>query len=55
MENMRGHGQGTYCTKMGADKLAENNPNAQKFICPNFLSKPESLGFLMKNSFIERS
>ena len=23
------HGQGTHCTKMGADKLAENTPNAQ--------------------------
>ena len=25
------HGQGTHCTKMGADKLA----NAPKFICPS--------------------
>ena len=29
------HGQGTHCTKMGADKLAENTPNAPKFICPS--------------------
>jgi hypothetical protein len=39
------HGQGTHCTKMGADKLAENTPNAPKFIRPNCLSKPKSLGF----------
>ena len=25
------HGQGTHCTKMGADSLAENIPNAQNF------------------------
>ena len=30
------HGQGTHSTKMGANKSAENNPNAPKFICPNF-------------------
>ena len=30
------HGQGTHCTKMGADELAENTPNAPKLICPNF-------------------
>ena len=41
----RKHGQGTHCTKMGADKLAENNPNAQTFIFPNCLLKPKSLGF----------
>jgi hypothetical protein len=28
------HGQGTHCTKMGADSLAENTPNASEFICP---------------------
>ena len=32
-------------TKMGADKLAENTPNAPKFIGPNCLPKPKSLGF----------
>ena len=32
-------------TKMGADKAAENTPNAPKFICPNCLPKPKSLGF----------
>ena len=26
---------------MGADKLAENTPNAPKFICPNCLPKPK--------------
>ena len=29
------HGQGTQCTKKGADKSAENTPSAPKFICPN--------------------
>ena len=33
---------------MGADKLAENTPNAQKFMCPNCMSKPKSLGFRWK-------
>jgi hypothetical protein len=28
-------GQGTHCTKVGADKLAKNTQNAPKFICPN--------------------
>jgi hypothetical protein len=31
------HGQGTHCTKMGADSLAENSPNTPEFICPKFL------------------
>ena len=31
--------------KMGADKLAINILNAPKFICPNCLPKPKSLGF----------
>ena len=34
------HGQGTHSTKMGADKLSENTPNA-----PICLPKPKSLGF----------
>ena len=29
------HRQGTHSTKMGADKLAKNSPNAQKLICPS--------------------
>ena len=36
------------CTKMVADKSAENTPYAQKFICPNRLPKPKSLGFAEK-------
>ena len=39
------HGQGTQSIKMGADKSAENTPNVLKFICPNCLPKPKSLGF----------
>ena len=42
------HGQGTHCTKMGADKSAENTPNAPKFICPNCLPKHRSLRFSWK-------
>ena len=41
----RNNGQRTHCTKMGADKLAKNTPNAPKFTCPNCLPKPKSLGF----------
>ena len=44
------HGQGTHCTKMGADKLAEYTPNAPKFICPNCLPKPKSFGFRWKKA-----
>ena len=29
------HGQGTHCTKMGADSLAKNTSNAPEFICPS--------------------
>ena len=29
------HGQGTHCTKMGAESLAENTTNAPEFICPS--------------------
>jgi hypothetical protein len=34
---------------MGADKLAENTPNAQKFICPR-----QKFGISMKKGFIGR-
>ena len=30
---------------MGADKLAENTPNATKIVAPNCLPKPKSLDF----------
>ena len=43
---MEKNGQVIYCTKIGTDKLAENTPNALKFICPNCLHKPKSLGSL---------
>ena len=36
---------GPKCTKMGADSLTENTPNAPKFISLICLSKPECLGF----------
>ena len=35
----------THSTKMDADESTEFNPNAPKFIGPNCLPKPESLGF----------
>ena len=34
------HWQGNHSTKMGADKLAENTPNAPKVICPICLRNP---------------
>ena len=44
------HGQKTHSTKMGADELAENTPNAEKFICPICLPMPKSLGFGWKKA-----
>ena len=44
------HGQRTHSTKMGADKLFKNTPNAPKFICPNCLPKPKSLGHRCKKA-----
>ena len=41
---------GTQSTKMGADKLAENIPNAPKFYCPICLPKPKRLVFLKKKN-----
>ena len=35
----------TVCTKMGADRSAENTPNDPEFICPIFLPKRKSSGF----------
>ena len=43
------HGQ-THSTKLGADKSAENTPNAPRFICLNCLPKPISLEFLWKKA-----
>ena len=37
--------KGLTSTKMGADSLAENTPNAPEFICPICLPKPKSSGF----------
>ena len=48
MENM--DTEPTVHTKMGADKLAENTPNAQKIFGPICLPKPKSLGFSKKIS-----
>ena len=40
------HGQGTHCTKMGAEySLTKNTPNAPEFIRPICLPKPKSSGF----------
>ena len=38
------HEQGTHSTKMGADKLAENTPNAPKFICPKLSTQEQKFG-----------
>ena len=37
-------------TKMGADSLAENTPNAPEFICPICLPKPKSSEFPQKRA-----
>ena len=38
---------------MGADKSAENTPNAPKFICLNCLPKPKSLEFRWKKASLD--
>ena len=43
-------GQGTHCTKMGADTLAENTPNAPQIFGPICLPKPKSVGFSKRSS-----
>ena len=44
----------THCTKIGADsKYFENTPNVPKFICPNCLPKPKSLGFRWKKASLD--
>ena len=51
--NNRKHGQGNYCTKMGADSLAENTPNVTKLIFPICLPNPKSLGFQWKKASLD--
>ena len=51
------NGQGTHCTKVGADKLADHTTNAPKFIYQNRLSKPKLWDFDEKRlhwSFVVR-
>ena len=52
MENMD-KGLTTY-TKMGADSLAKNTPNAPEFIFPICLHKPKNSGFQWKKGFFGR-
>ena len=42
------HGQGTHCTKLSADSLAEITPNAPESICPICLAKPRNSRFQWK-------
>ena len=48
--NNEKHRQGTRCTKMGADSLAENTPNVPEFICLICLPKHKSSGFQWKKA-----
>ena len=48
------HGQGTHCTKMGADRLAENTPNDKKIYLSKFSAQALKFGFSMKKGFIGR-
>ena len=43
------HGQGTHCTKLGADSLVENTPNAQ-----NLSAQAQKFWISMKKDFIGR-
>jgi hypothetical protein len=45
--NNGNNGQRTKCTKIGADCLAENTPNAPEFICPS----PKVLDFNEKRLY----
>ena len=47
IENMD-KAQGTHCTKMCADKLAENNPKCPKIYLPNLSAQAKKLGFQWK-------
>ena len=38
---------------MGTDNSDKNTPNARKFICPNCLPKPKSLGFYGKKASLD--
>ena len=42
---MEKHGQRTYSTKMDADSLAENTPNAPELFCPFVCPNPKVLDF----------
>ena len=42
MENMD---KGLHSIKIGADKLAENTPNAAKFICPKLSAQAQNIGY----------
>jgi hypothetical protein len=46
------NGQGTHCTKMGADKSAKNTPNASKIYLPKLSAQVQKFGILMKKGFI---
>ena len=60
------HGQGTHCTKMGADCLAKNTPKSQnlsaQFVCPSpkvqdfnekgFIGRPLSVTLVIQLVFL---
>ena len=48
--NNRKHRQGTDCTKIGADNLAENTQNVAEFNCQICLASPKGLDFNEKNA-----
>ena len=43
------HGQGTHCTKRGADQSADNTPNT-----PKLSAQAQKLGISMKKGFMGR-
>ena len=49
---MEKNGQGTYCTKMGGDSLAENTPNAPQICLPNLSVQAQKFEISMKKGFI---
>ena len=44
----------SHSAKMGADSLAEKNPNAPKRFLPNLFAQAQKFEILLKKSFIGR-
>ena len=48
------HGKGTQSTKIGADKLIQDTPNAPKTNVPNLFAQDQMFEISMKKGYIGR-